>query len=42
MAHHFIAVPTEDADMPRLFEVTSLAFKHNKPSWDAELVAGDL
>lgn len=31
----FIAVPANDADMPRLFEITSLAFKDNEPFWDA-------
>lgn len=31
----FITVPAEDADMPRLFEITSLAFKDNEPFWDA-------
>lgn len=31
----FILAPAEDADMPRLFEITSLAFKHNEPFWDA-------
>lgn len=31
----FITLPAEDADMPRLFEITSLAFKDNEPFWDA-------
>lgn len=31
----FTLAPAEDADMPRLFEITSLAFLHNEPFWDA-------
>lgn len=31
----FILAPAEDADMYRLFEITSLAFKKNEPFWCA-------
>jgi GNAT superfamily N-acetyltransferase len=32
---NFITLPAEDADMARLFEITSLAFGKNEPFWDA-------
>lgn len=31
----FLLAPATETDMPRLFEITSLAFKHNEPFWDA-------